>query len=95
MVEVAAGNMSFGAGSAPSTVASNWPAPLGEAAYHGVFGEIVRALAPETEADPAAVLAQLLAMFGNVIGRTAHFCVGRDTHYLNLFVGIVGQTSKG
>lgn len=73
----------------------NWPAPLSQAAYHGVFGDIVRTLEPQTEADPVAVLLSLLTMFGNVVGRGPHFCAGRDTHYLNLFVGIVGQTAKG
>jgi hypothetical protein len=34
-------------------------------------------------------------MFGNVIGRTAHFCVEADTHYLALYVALVGKTSKG
>jgi hypothetical protein len=71
-----------------------WPAPLKPIAYHGLVGEIVTALAPQTEADPAAVLLQSLVMFGNVIGRTAHTRVGADRHFLNLFVGIVGATGK-
>ncbi len=74
---------------------SEWPQPLGETAYHGVFGEIVKAIEPHTEADPAALLVQSLVMFGNVAGRTAHFRVEADTHYLNLFAALVGQTSKG
>ena len=72
-----------------------WPKPLGDAAYHGVLGDIVRVIGPETEADPAALLVQMLVMFGNVNGRTAHFRVGADVHYLNLFAGIVGETAKG
>jgi hypothetical protein len=58
-------------------------------------GEIVQAFEPETEADPAALLVQILVMLGSVIGRTAHFRVGADVHPLNLFAGIVGQTAKG
>jgi hypothetical protein len=73
---------------------TSWPAPLRDPAFHGVLGEIVNALAPQTEADPAAVLLQMQVMFGNLIGRTAHFRVGADRHYLNLFVGVVGDTSK-
>jgi hypothetical protein len=74
--------------------ADKWPPPLRPAAYHGIFGDIVQALAPQTEADPAAILVQVLVMFGNVIGRTAHFRVGADVHYGNLFAAIVGETSK-
>ena len=35
---------------------AGWPAPPGPAAYHGLLGEIVRKLEPETEADPVAIL---------------------------------------
>jgi hypothetical protein len=71
-----------------------WPNPL-HAAYYGVFGEIVNTIIPETEADPAALLVQLLAMFGNAIGRGPHFRVGADIHYLNIFAVMVGATAKG
>ncbi|MEJ7873117.1 MAG: hypothetical protein WKF67_12740, partial [Rubrobacteraceae bacterium] len=47
-----------------------WPR-LDEAALHGLPGDVVRAFEPHTEADPVAVLANLLAAFGNVIGRGA------------------------
>lgn len=71
-----------------------WPAPLRAAAYHGVLGSIVQTVAPQTEADPAAVLLQLLAMFGSVLGRGPHFRVGASRHGLNLFVAVVGDTSN-
>ena len=74
--------------------AETWPDPLRPAAYHGVLGAIVRALEPQTEADPAAILIQILTMFGNVVGRTPHFRVGSDVHRLNLFAAIVGTTGK-
>src|SRR6266545_1431944 len=74
---------------------TRWPVPLRAPAYHGAIGELVRAIDPHTEADPAAVLIQTLVMFGNVIGRTAHFRVEADIHYLNLFTAVVGQTAKG
>jgi hypothetical protein len=41
---------------------------LSEAALYGVAGMAVRALAPHTEAHPAAILLQLLAVFGNAVG---------------------------
>ena len=45
--------------SGSGTEADGWPV-LDDDAYHGLAGEIVRAIAPETEADPAAVLLSLL-----------------------------------
>lgn len=73
----------------------SWPAPLSEDAYHGLAGEIVRAIEPHSEADPAALLLQLLAAFGNAAGRGAGVRVEADYHAPNLFVLIVGDTSKG
>jgi hypothetical protein len=77
------------------TLERPWPKPLAEIAYHGMAGDIVKAIEPETEADPAAVLLQLLTMFGNAINRSPHFRVGADVHHLNLFVAVVADTSKG
>jgi hypothetical protein len=54
---------------APTMTADAWPKPLEKPAYHGILGEIVSAIAPETEADPAAILIQVLVMLGNVIVR--------------------------
>jgi Protein of unknown function (DUF3987)/Toprim-like len=71
-----------------------WPKPLAEAAYYGVIGEIVRRIEPQTEADPAAVLIQLLVMLGNECGRTPHVRAASDSHHLVLFAVIVGSTSK-
>jgi len=71
-----------------------WPAPMRAPAYHSIIGDIVRAIEPETEADPAAILIQILVMFGNVIGRTPYFRVGPDVHHLNLFAAVVGSTGK-
>ena len=71
-----------------------WPKPLKPAAFHRVFGDFVRLVEPETEADPAALLLTALVAFGNVIGRQAYFDVGSARHYLNLFVLLVGATSK-
>jgi hypothetical protein len=79
----------------PASTLSAWPRPIGRAAHLGIFGDIVDTLAPETEADAAALLLLSLTMFGNVIGRTAHFRVGATEHYLNLFVVQVGASSKG
>ena len=43
------------------------------AVYHGLLGEIVNRIAPHTEADPVAILTQLLVAFGAAVGRGAWF----------------------
>ena len=63
--------------------------------FHGLAGDIVRAVGPHTEADPVALLVQLLAAFGSAIGRSAHFRAEADEHFGNLFVVMVGISSKG
>lgn len=70
------------------------PPALDGAALHGVAGFLVRTLAPHTEADPAAVLLQFLAAFGNLVGPGPHCRVGATRHGLNLFVILVGESSK-
>ena len=74
-------------------VLPEWPAPPGPAAYHGLAGEIVRAIEAESEADPIALLVQLLIGFGSVIGRTAYMGVGNTWHHANEFAVMVGETS--
>jgi hypothetical protein len=78
----------------PST-GRQWPKSLADHAFHGIAGEIVRAIEPHTEADPSALLFQFLAGFGNLIGRGAHTVADGARHGCNLFVTIVGVTSKG
>ena len=58
-----------------------WPEPLGEIAFDGVAGDIVRKIASHTEADPVAVLIQWLVAAGNVIGRHCYFSVEATRHY--------------
>jgi hypothetical protein len=78
----------------PPTKVEDWPDLLAPEAFYGLAGELVRAIEPESEADPGALLIQALVAFGNVIGRTCHFRVEGDRHYLNLFAVLVGETSK-
>ena len=82
---------------APSTAlppdVTPWPT-LASAAYHGLAGLAVRTIAPQTEADPAAILLQFLAAFGNIIGPGPHCMVESTRHNLNLFVVLVGESSK-
>ncbi|MFH1738228.1 MAG: hypothetical protein ABIH23_04420, partial [bacterium] len=70
-----------------------WP-QVDPAAYHGLSGEFVRIIEPHSEADPIAIQAQLLTIFGNMIGRNAHYRVEGDRHYTNIFTSLIGNTSK-
>ncbi len=73
----------------------DFPAPPGEAAFHGVMGQIVREIEPYTEASSAAMLFQLLCGFGSLVGRRPHWVHEADTHRLNLYVCLVGNTADG
>jgi hypothetical protein len=66
---------------------------LAEEAYAGVLGQIVRLIEPQTEADPAGILVQLLAAVGNCIGRMPHIRIEGDCHRGNLFACCVGDTA--
>ncbi len=79
--------------STPPPVA--WPNPLDEAAFHGLAGEWVNMIIPNTEADPAALLFQFLVTFGNIIGRKPYFMVEATEHHTNEFLLLAGRTSKG
>ena len=75
-------------------VPSGWPERPDAAAYHGLAGEIVMAIAPHTEADPVAVLVQLLVAYGAQVGRGAWFEVEAARHYPNEFAVLVGDSSR-
>lgn len=79
---------------APVPAVPEWPQTTPEM-FHGLAGDIVRLIAPHTEADPVALLVQLLAAFGSALGRTAYFTAEADRHFANLFVVLVGISSKG
>ena len=64
------------------------------AALHGCAGLAVRTIAPHTEAHPASILLQLLAAFGNMVGPGPHCMVDATRHSLNLFLVLVGDSSK-
>src|SRR5207244_7575714 len=68
--------------------------PSLELAYYGIAGRIIRKIAPETEADPAGMLVELLISLGSVIGRGPYYRVNATNHYTNLFAVRVGATSR-
>ena len=71
-----------------------WPPSLRPEAFHGLAGEFVNLVLPHTEADPAALLTQFLAVFGNMAGRNIYFQVEGTRHYPRINVCLVGETSK-
>jgi hypothetical protein len=77
----------------PQADAEPWP-DMDAEAFCGLAGEITFALAPLTEADPVAILAQFLAAFGSAFGRGAYYSVGPTKHYPAVFVIIAGNTAK-
>jgi len=77
-----------------SFVPSEIPA-LNPDALYGLAGRIVKAIEPHTEAHPAALLGHILVCFGNVIGRGPHWSAESTRHGLNLFMTLVGETSRG
>ena len=70
-----------------------YPAPLSQAAFHGLAGEFVKRTLPYTESDEAALLFQFHTFFGNLIGRTAHMIADAAAHYCNTNIVLVGPTS--
>jgi len=79
---------------APTKKPESFPT-LHDDAWPGILGEIRSELTGKTEADPNAVLLQLLAAFGNALGRGPHVPVERDRHAGNLFCVLVGSSAKG
>jgi hypothetical protein len=67
---------------------------LSEKSLYGLAGEIVRTIEPYTEADKAALLFQVLAGFGCLIGKTAYFRAEADFHYTKLFAVFIGASGK-
>ena len=74
--------------------APDWPMPPHEAAFYGLAGDIVRAVDPFTEADPVAVLVNILAGIGASVGPLPHAMVGATRHPARDFFGIVGRSGK-
>jgi hypothetical protein len=71
-----------------------WPTPPGDEAFSGLAGEIARTIAPHTEADPIALVVQLLVGVGAVVGRGAWFPVGATRHHPAAFAVLVGESAK-
>jgi hypothetical protein len=76
-----------------SRPAAGWP-EMDSAALQGLSGEVIRVIGPQTEADPAALLASFLAAFGSAVGNKAGARADGAPHPARLFVVIAGDTAK-
>ena len=74
---------------------STWPQPLAEEAYYGLVGDLVRAIEPHSEADPAAILAHVVTGLGALLGPHVHAMAGDAPHPPRLNAVVVGTTSLG
>lgn len=73
---------------------AGWPEPPEPAAWSGMAATIVETVAPHTEADPVAILAQLLVGAGALVGRGAWLQIEATRHHPNEFVVLVGDSAK-
>jgi hypothetical protein len=65
------------------------------AMFRGIVGELALAADPTTEADPAGVLASLLAGAGVAAGPKPHVQVGNTRHPLLIWPLLFGRTGSG
>lgn len=68
---------------------------LGEGALYGLPGDVVQAIGPHTEGDPAALLLSYLTMLGNACGPQPSVSIGADHHPGRLYTLIVGDSATG
>jgi uncharacterized protein DUF3987 len=73
----------------------DWPKSMAPAAFIGIAGDFVRRIAPHTEADPVALLANFLVFSGVFFGREAWAEADGKKHYPVEFVLTAGATSSG
>ena len=68
---------------------------LSEGALYGLAGDVVRAVEPHTEGDPAALLLSYLTMLGNACGPQPAVNIGGDRHPGRLYCLRVGDSATG
>lgn len=81
------------AGETPPTLRMVWPTLHPDARY-GLAGDIVEAIEPHSEADPAALLVTFLAAFGALVGAGPHAMADGARHGTRLWTLIVGATAQ-
>lgn len=78
----------------PISIIKIIPPALGTAAYHGLIGEFLRAIAPYTEATDAGILAHLLPAIATLVGPGPHVFAG-SPQPARIDSVVVGPTSTG
>lgn len=78
----------------PQENEARFPA-LNEEGYYGLLGDIVSAMEPEMECDPAGLLLTLLTMTGSAIGKNPYFPITGTKHRCSLFTVLYGASSAG
>ncbi|WDU48701.1 DUF3987 domain-containing protein [Taylorella equigenitalis] len=66
-----------------------------EKALYGLLGNIAKESTEKSEANPFAVMANLIVMLGSIFGRKAFIKIDVDKHYPIFFILHVGKASKG
>jgi hypothetical protein len=78
-----------------SESSNGYPAKIGMKAFHGLAGQFVSLVSPETEADEAALLMHFLTIFSAMAGRERYYLVSGTRHHARLFSVTVGGTASG
>src|ERR1700751_6053849 len=74
------------------TEGPEWPAEMAPEAFIGLAGDFVRLVEPHTEADPGALLGNILVGSGVLFGREAYAVADGRKHYPVESLLVVGQT---
>ena len=72
-----------------------WPQEMASDAFIGLPGDFVRLVAPNTEADPVALLGNFLVGSGVLFGREAYAVADGRRHYPVESLLLTGQTGSG
>jgi hypothetical protein len=72
-----------------------WPQEMASDAFIGLPGDFVRLVAPNTEADPVALLGNFLVGTGVLFGREAYAVADGSKHYPVESLLVTGQTGSG
>lgn len=72
-----------------------WPQEMASDAFIGLPGDFVRLVAPNTEADPVALLGNFLVGTGVLFGREAYAVADGSRHYPVESLLVAGQTGSG
>lgn len=65
------------------------------ACLYGLVGDVARAGSTNTEANPFAIAAAMLAYLGAAVGRGPYMPIGDDWNHARLFLVHVGRSSRG